>query len=78
MVKAKHKSAAVSKLIEENQKKANYVFLGIGVTLFVMNVTAFISFVKDMTYDFMFFNTAIFSSIIIVLISVYYITKVHK
>lgn len=78
MGKTKQKREKVGKILEKNHKRINYVFIGIGLTLFVMNVTAFISFVKDLNYDFMFFNTAIFSSMILVLIAVYYTTEVNK
>lgn len=72
------KSNNIKSLLEKNHKKTNFVFLGIGLTLFVMNITTLISFVKDMNYNFMLFNVAIFSSMIIVLMSVYYITEVYK
>ncbi|MFW6285696.1 MAG: hypothetical protein ACOC16_00835 [Nanoarchaeota archaeon] len=72
------KDQSMTEIIVKNHKKTNYIFLGIGLTLFVMNITAFISFVKDVSYDYMFFNTAIFSSIIIILMTVHYITEADK
>jgi hypothetical protein len=78
MVKNKRNKGSVGKILEKNHKRINYVFIGIGLTLFVMNITAFISYVKDLNYDFIFFNTAIFSSMILVLIAVYYTTEVNK
>jgi hypothetical protein len=72
------KKPNITSMIDKNHKKVNTIFLGIGLTLFVMNLTAFISFVKDMNYDFMMYNTAVFSSMIIVLITVYYLTEVYN
>lgn len=70
------KASNIKKILEKNHKRTNFVFLGIGLTLFVMNLTAFISFVKDMNYNFIMYNTAIFSSMIVVLMAVYYMTEV--
>lgn len=74
MVKNNNKKTdSLVQIIAKNHKRSRYIFLGIGLTLFVMNITTYISFVRDMSYSFALFNTAIFSAMILILITVYYI-----
>jgi len=61
-------------LIRRNKTFVNYIFLGVGLTLFLINITAFMSFVHTMDYSKFLFNTSVFGSIFIALVAVYNIT----
>jgi hypothetical protein len=59
-----------------SSSQVNLVFLGIGLTLFLMNLSAFLSFLPR-DYSEVFFDISIFSSILIIIIATYNLTK-HK
>lgn len=64
-------------MLRQNKTFINYIFLGVGLTLFFLNISTFMSFVHDMSYSKAFFNSSVFASILIVLVSVYNITEGH-
>lgn len=71
MVKrTKEKGKKIQEVLEGNIKNTNYIFLGVGLTMFIMNVTAFLSFV-DGVYSYLFFDLSILSSMIIIIITCY-------
>lgn len=61
-------------LLRRNKTFINYIFLGVGLSLFVVNIAAFMSFVHTMDYSKFLFNTSVFASMLIVLFSVYNVT----
>ncbi len=50
--------------------KINNVFLGVGLCLFLINISSFISFLP-VNYSEFAFNVSVFSSMIIILVAVY-------
>lgn len=70
MVKKKEKEVSFEQLVSKNVKGINYIFLGVGLTIFIMNITAFLSFVKG-PYDYFFFDLSVLCSVLIVLVATY-------
>ena len=60
----------LKEVIKYNKMNLNYIFLGVGLTLFITNITSLISFVNS-AYSFSAFNVSIFSAILIIIMSVY-------
>ncbi len=60
----------MSDFCRRNQRNINYVFLGVGLCLLVMNITAFLGFVADLSYAKLSFNLSVFSSILVILVSI--------
>lgn len=56
--------------IIKDEKKISSIFLGVGLTLFFLNISTFLSFLPK-EYSYMSFDLSIFSSIIIIIYSVY-------
>ncbi|MCA9459815.1 MAG: hypothetical protein KC550_04675 [Nanoarchaeota archaeon] len=70
---AKQKSSNFDKDFEKSlgsKKTISYVFLGIGLCLFFLNISVMLSFLPQ-TYSFTAFDISVFSSIIMVLFAVY-------
>jgi len=57
-------------IIKKNKKNVNYIFLGVGLTLFVLNLSSFISFVNKV-YQYTTFDISVFGAMIIILLAVY-------
>lgn len=53
-----------------DKKTISYVFLGVGLVLFVMNLTSLIT-TGTVSYSKALFNVSVFSSMIIILFAVY-------
>jgi len=53
-----------------NQKNVSLVFLGVGLSLFLLNISGILSFLPK-SYSFTFFDVSVFSSMIIIIYSVY-------
>lgn len=51
-------------------KKINSVFLGIGLTLFLVNISSFLAYLPS-EYSELAFDISVFSSMIIILVAVY-------
>ncbi len=60
-------------LLEENELVVGYIFLGIGLALFVLNVSSLLSFLPR-EYSYIGFDLSVFSSILIIVFAVYIIT----
>ncbi len=67
MVKKKSNSS-----VFHDKEKMSYVFLGVGLSLFFLNISAMMSY-NPVKYSYYAFDISIFSSIIIVLYTVYVI-----
>lgn len=61
-----------NKYVFGNKKKVSYVFLGIGLTLFLLNISGMLSSLP-FSYNFTAFDISVFSSMLIVLYSTYII-----
>ena len=57
-----------------NSKTISYVFLGIGLTLFLLNLSTFLAFLPE-KYSVTAFDISTFSSIIIIIYATYVISK---
>jgi hypothetical protein len=57
-------------------KEVSLVFLGVGLTMFLLNITAMLVFIPEQ-YSFVAFDIAIFASIILILIPIYYLTNLN-
>ncbi|MDA3855720.1 MAG: hypothetical protein PF569_05650 [Candidatus Woesearchaeota archaeon] len=57
------------------RKEISYIFLGVGLLLFVLNITSLIGYVNTLEYPFMLFNISIFGSMLLVVFAVYEILE---
>jgi len=64
------------KSIFSDEIKISQIFLGVGLTLFLMNISSILSFLPK-EYSYLSFDISVFSSILIIVYSVYIIHK-HK
>ena len=53
-----------------NTRNISLVFLGVGLTLFFLNLATFMSFLPE-KYSFAFFDISVFSSMLIIIYSTY-------
>ena len=60
--------------ILKDRKTTNLVFLGVGLTLFMLNISSFLTYLPK-EYSFTAFDISVFSSMVIILITVY---NLHK
>lgn len=60
--------------IHKEEKTINVLFLGVGLTLFVINLGTMLSFMPT-NYSNLSFNISIFGSILIVVYAIYRITE---
>lgn len=61
-----------------DKKVVGYVFLGIGLSLFLVNISSFISLLP-VAYAYLAFNLSIFSSMLLIIIAVHFLTiEKHK
>ncbi len=67
----KKKESGFLELIEKYKSSTNYIFLGVGLCLFAINISTFMSFIKTPDYSMVWFSLAILSSVLIILLSVY-------
>ena len=70
---AKHKTSNFDREFEKSlgsKKTLSYVFLGIGLCLFFLNISVMLSFLPQ-SYSFTAFDISVFSSIIMILFAVY-------
>lgn len=63
-----------STLLRRNKTFINYIFLGVGLSLLVLNLSAFMGYVFDMNYSKVGFNVSVFSAMLIVVVTVYNVT----
>ena len=61
-------------LLRQNKTFINYIFLGVGLALFFINLVVFMSFVDTLNYSKYLFNISVFASIFIILVTVYNVT----
>jgi hypothetical protein len=59
-----------SEIISTNQHNIAYIFLGIGLALFVLNITSLISFAFSANYAYLPFDISTFASIVVILLCV--------
>ena len=73
--KASHRSVSHHEHtdIKMNNKTISYIFLGVGITIFVLNLASLLSFMPS-SYSVIAFDVSVFASIIIILFSVYHMT----
>lgn len=57
-----------------DEKKVSYVFLGVGLSLFILNVAAMMSF-NPAKYSYYAFDISVFASMMIVIYTVYILHK---
>lgn len=58
------------KSLIQDQKTVNLVFLGVGLILFMLNVSTLLAYLP-VTYSYTLFNISVFSSMIVILVAVY-------
>jgi len=74
-MKHKHyqKNESFVELILENKDLISYIFLGIGLILFMLNIASLLSFTIPGTYAFTPFDLSTFGSMIIIISATYMI-----
>lgn len=73
----KQKKGSLEKFFEEKWEAISYIFMGIGLMIFSMNITFMLSFLPN-TYSTLYFNLSIFSSILLILYVLYTLEEKHK
>lgn len=58
-----------------NAKEVGYIFLGVGLLIYVMNLATFMTFVQTQVYPYTAFNVSVFASVLVILYSVYLIEE---
>ncbi len=53
------------------KKEIGYIFLGVGLALFLLNITSFITFVVTKSYPYILFDISVFSSILVIVYAIY-------
>ena len=71
--KSKPKTKSVSKTYLPDSHVLSYVFLGVGITIFILNLASLLSFMPK-AYSYVAFDVSVFASIVIILFSAYHLT----
>ena len=72
----KHKEnrdESLASLLKNNKNAVSYIFLGIGLTLFMLNISTLLSFTLPGKYAFTPFDLSTFGSMIIIIAATYMI-----
>lgn len=71
---AKSKKGSLSELLQREWKAVSYIFLGVGLTLFLLNISALLGLTianGAIDYNYIGFDVSIFSSILLIVYIVY-------
>ncbi|MFW5704768.1 MAG: hypothetical protein ACOCXG_02895 [Nanoarchaeota archaeon] len=74
---AKKEEVGFFELIRQNKRNMALIFLGVGLTLFALNISSLLSFYLLNKYDYANFDISTFGSMLIVILSTYLAVK-HK
>lgn len=81
---AKHKSHHKNsndlvKLINDHEEGIGYTFLGVGLVMFLLNISQFLSTVPvTMPQSWVGPDLSLFASILLIILSVFFLTESHK
>ncbi len=68
-----HKEKSFSEVLGDH-KFVSRVFLGVGLALFLLNISSFLAFMP-ITYDYLAFTISLFNSMLIIIYSVYMLSQ---
>lgn len=77
----KHEYKSLSHLVEKEWRAVSYVFLGVGLVLFLLNITSLLGLtltIGAVDYSHLSFDASVFSSILLILYVVYSLSSTHK
>ncbi|NQZ84859.1 MAG: hypothetical protein HRU03_04000 [Nanoarchaeales archaeon] len=77
----KHEYKSLSHLFEKEWRAISYVFLGVGLVLFLLNISSLLGLTLtfgEISYSYLSFDASVFASILLILYVVYNLTTTHK
>jgi hypothetical protein len=77
----KHEYKSISHLVEKEWRAISYVFLGVGLVLFVLNISSMLGLTLTfgaIEYSYLSFDASVFASILLILYVVYNLSTTHK
>lgn len=73
----KRESKSMGHLLEHNWTAVSYIFLGVGLLMFLLNITAMLSYLPE-RYSMIAFNISTFGSIILIIYVVHELTEKNR
>jgi hypothetical protein len=76
----KHQYKSFSHLIEKEWRAISYVFLGIGLILFLLNISSLLGLTITLgavEYSYLSFDASVFASVLLILYVVYNLSTTH-
>jgi hypothetical protein len=77
----KHQYKSFSHLIEKEWRAISYVFLGIGLILFLLNISSLLGLTITLgavEYSYLSFDASVFASVLLILYVVYNLSTTHN